>query len=160
MAIDALQNWPAIFHPLVHWFLAPCREIREQEVRARKIVEPLFKKRREETAESLRNGMTPERKYDSIQWLEECADGRPYDETVLELALFLAAVHTTSDLMTKVMVDLCQHPDLIEPLREEISTNVAQYGWDKLGLHELKLMDSVLKESQRINPALIGTSCS
>lgn len=159
VAIDALQRWPTPLHRFVHWFLPPCREIRRQERRARSILKPLFDKRRAEKAAALQQCITPERVYDSIEWMEECADGKPYDETILELALFLAAVHTTSDLMTKVIVDLCEHPELIERLRQEITVNLGKSGWEKLALHELKLMDSVLKESQRTNPALIGMFC-
>ncbi|XP_044717952.1 cytochrome p450 domain-containing protein [Hirsutella rhossiliensis] len=51
----------------------------------------------------------------------------------------------------------CDHPELIEPLREEIIAVLSQSGWSKRSLYSLKLMDSVLKESQRMKPISVAS---
>ncbi|KAJ0340184.1 hypothetical protein COL922a_003616 [Colletotrichum nupharicola] len=57
------------------------------------------------------------------------------------------------------MVDLAQHPELFQPLREELVRVLGTEGLKKSALNNLKLMDSVLKESQRLKPALLCTWC-
>lgn len=71
-----------------------------------------------------------------------------------QLALALTAIHTTSSALTRVIFDLCQHPEWVEPLREEVRRVLAEDGgeWRKSTLLKMRLMDSVLKESQRISP--------
>ena len=74
-----------------------------------------------------------------------------------QVGLALAAIHTTSNLITNVVYDLAAYPEYIEPLREEIKAVLAEDGsLMKTSLLKLKLMDSVIKESQRINPVSIG----
>ncbi|KAI8239423.1 Cytochrome P450 monooxygenase eqxH [Colletotrichum sp. SAR 10_99] len=55
------------------------------------------------------------------------------------------------------MMDLAQHPELFQPLREELVRVLGTEGLKKSALNNLKLMDSVLKESQRLKPALLCT---
>ncbi|KPM45297.1 hypothetical protein AK830_g1253 [Neonectria ditissima] len=43
-------------------------------------------------------------------------------------------------------------PQVIDDLRREIVAVIGEGGWKKTSLHNLKLMDSVLKESQRPKP--------
>lgn len=65
----------------------------------------------------------------------------------------LAAIHTTSNLLTNVIYDLAAYPEYIQPLRDEICAVAAEDGvLKKTSLLKLKLMDSVMKESQRTNP--------
>ncbi|KAI8287264.1 Cytochrome P450 monooxygenase [Colletotrichum sp. SAR11_57] len=80
-----------------------------------------------------------------------------YDPATQQITLSLVAIHTTSDLLQQTMVDLAQHPDLFEPLREELVRVLGTEGLKKSALNNLKLMDSVLKESQRLKPALLCT---
>lgn len=48
--------------------------------------------------------------------------------------------------------DILDHPELIPELRQEIITVVTEdQGWKKTSLYKLKLMDSVMKESQRVH---------
>ena len=68
----------------------------------------------------------------------------------------VAAIHTTSDMLTQVLYDLCGRDALIQALREEVITVVQEEGWTKPTLYKLKLMDSVLKESQRLKPISVG----
>ncbi|KAI1259362.1 cytochrome P450 [Xylariaceae sp. FL1019] len=51
------------------------------------------------------------------------------------------------------MVQLAENPDFFALLREEIATVIGASGWEKASLHGLKLLDSALKETQRLKPA-------
>ncbi|GIK03544.1 hypothetical protein Aspvir_007616 [Aspergillus viridinutans] len=88
--------------------------------------------------------------------MEECAKGRSYPPAEAQMAFSLVAIHTTSDMLTQVFLDLCAHEDVIQALREEIVAVIQDEGWKKTALYKLKLMDSVLKESQGLKPIKIG----
>ena len=92
---------------------------------------------------------------DALQWTMDM--GEP-DEGLADLQLFLAgvAIHTTGAALTHMVYDLCQNPWLIPELRREIEEIfVGEDIWSaqsNLHLHKLKLLDSFMKESQRMNP--------
>jgi cytochrome P450 len=59
-------------------------------------------------------------------------------------------MHTTTDLLTQCILELAHHPEIIAPLLEEISRVLKTEGWKKLALYNMKLLDSVIKESLRM----------
>jgi cytochrome P450 len=87
---------------------------------------------------------------------EREAKGRDYDPVVVQLTLSFAAIHTTTDLVTQVMSDLCKNPEIIDDLRQEMVKALSEGGWKKTSLYGMKLLDSVIKESLRIKPTGIG----
>jgi len=97
---------------------------------------------------------------DAIEWFEQdfaaTRDGR-YDPAVAQLILAQAAIETTTELLTQVILDLAQHAELAEALREEVARVIQEGGWRKSSLYEMKLLDSVLKESQRLKPLAMST---
>lgn len=95
---------------------------------------------------------------DLLQWFDDAARRAPYDPTILILRAFFAAIHSTSDLLTKTIFEICTHPDLVDDLREEAARVFKEHGLKKTAIHELRLMDSVIKETQRIQP--LQTSAS
>ncbi|OHE96280.1 cytochrome P450 [Colletotrichum orchidophilum] len=70
--------------------------------------------------------------------------------------LSLAAIHTTIDWLTQTMVDLAEYPKLFQPLRGEFSRVLGAEGFKMMALYKPKLMDSVIKESQRRKPVLLS----
>lgn len=70
--------------------------------------------------------------------------------SIFRIGLSLVAIHTTSDLLQEVMIRIAQHPELFEVLRNEIVEVLGRDGLKKTALYNLKTMDSVLKESQRL----------
>ena len=46
-----------------------------------------------------------------------------------QIGLSLAAIHTTSDLITQSVVNLCKYPEVIPALREEALDVLSKYGW-------------------------------
>lgn len=155
LAARELRQWPSVLRPLVHWFLPAAQRTRKHMKVGREIIQREINKR------GLVQGKIPEkvqgRRSDALDWSHEVAAGRLFDATQLQIGLGLAAIHTTSNLLTNVMYDLTAYPEYIEPLREEIKTIAEEEGiLQKTSLTKLRLMDSVLKETQRVNPVSMG----
>jgi cytochrome P450 len=51
---------------------------------------------------------------------------------------------------------LLSNPKYFEPLRQEIEAAIAEEGWTKAGMDKLHKLDSVLRETQRMNTTGIG----
>ncbi|KAH1310579.1 hypothetical protein KXX24_004845 [Aspergillus fumigatus] len=154
-AARELRLWPSVTQPLVHWFLPSTRRVRKHISVAKKIVQKEIEKR-----ELIRQGKlleySPPKPNDALDWFREVAAGRPYDITKSQITLSLAAIHTTSNLLTNIMYDLIAYQEYIQPLRDEIVAVVKEEGClKKTSLTKLKLMDSFIKETQRLNPVSI-----
>jgi cytochrome P450 len=144
-------RWP------VERLLPLCRRVRRDYRACAKMLAPVLKERYDEIAAAEREGRQPNLPDDSIEWFRNAAHGRHYEETDLQIALQLAAIHTTSDLLCQTILDICVNTDLIQPLREEAVEVLSKYGWKKLALTELRLLDSVFKESQRLKPIAMAS---
>lgn len=80
------------------------------------------------------------------------------------------AIHTTTELLTGALLDLAQNNGFIDSLREEMipvleeqngvengdAEGTGKTSWKKNSLYKLKLLDSALKESQRMHTRDIG----
>ncbi|KAE8380925.1 cytochrome P450 [Aspergillus bertholletiae] len=137
MQARQLRLWPIILRPI--------------------LLEPIIQERRAEQTKSLAQGIEPPRYVDSIQWLEDPAKGQWYDATGAQLAMAFAGVYSTSDLLIGGLVDIVRHPHLIKPLRDKIRAVIGEEGWTLASLYKPKLLDSCLKESQRIKPVECAT---
>ncbi|KAL2857577.1 cytochrome P450 [Aspergillus pseudodeflectus] len=156
-AAEALRLWPSFLRSLVAPFLPTVRKIQSELEEARQIIAPVLERRKAEKQAATERGREPEAYHDAMEWMEQCAKGREYDAAVAQLSLSLAAIHTTSDMLTQVLYDICACDGLIEEMRKEIVDVIRAEGWTKMTLNQLKLMDSVLKESQRLKPTTIAT---
>ncbi|KEY63915.1 hypothetical protein S7711_10234 [Stachybotrys chartarum IBT 7711] len=151
-AADNLRRYPKWMRNIVHWFQPGCKETRDQVARAKKIVGPVIEKRRLARKDAAANGLAAPRFDDALDWFEEESHGRPYDAAIIQLNLSVAAIHTTSDLMTETILKLAQTPELMGELRQEISSVLRADRWKKTALYNMKLLDSVIKETQRMRP--------
>lgn len=150
-AADPLREYPRWMRPIVHWFMPSCQEVRRALEEARRTLHPHIVRRNQIKAEALSRG---EKSLfdDAIEWLEQA--GSQKDAATGQITLSLVAIHTTTDLLQQTMVNLALHPELVQPLREEVISVLGSMGLKKTALYELKLMDSVIKESQRQKPIL------
>ncbi|KAK7423219.1 hypothetical protein QQZ08_009115 [Neonectria magnoliae] len=157
-AVEELRLWPSWLRPLAQWFLPHCTAARGLVRDARSLIHPLLEKRHVEKAEAAQKGDKVEYN-DAIEWLEQTAQDKKvyYDPACAQLSLSVAALHSTTDFFTQVMFDIANSPDLVEPLRKEVISVLGESGWSKHSLYKLKLMDSVLKESQRLKPISIAS---
>ncbi|CAI6093148.1 unnamed protein product [Clonostachys chloroleuca] len=151
--LRAFPNW---FRNVAHWVIPQCRNLRWMAPKAREIITPFIEERRRLRAESLAKGEEPEKFDDAIDWFEDESNGAPYDAAIAQLGLSMAAIHTTSDLLTETLLRLARRPELVEELRSEVIQELRKDGWKKTSLYNMKLLDSVIKESQRLRPISMG----
>lgn len=151
-----LRMFPRCTRPFVANLLPFCRKMRKELQEAKDIITPVVEERRTAKQDAIRQGKEPERYVDAMQWMEECAKGRPYDPTLAQISLTLATIHTTSDLLTQTLFYLAERDEIIVALRNEVITVLQGDGWSKSTFNNLKLMDSILKESQRLKPHNMG----
>ncbi|KAF9445324.1 cytochrome P450 [Macrolepiota fuliginosa MF-IS2] len=91
---------------------------------------------------------------DMITWLWDAAPEQ--QRTIRDLAvrmilLNVAAIHTTSSLLTHVLFNLATYTSYVEPLREEITTVIKEHGWNKVAIEKMRKLDSFIKESERLH---------
>lgn len=152
-----LHMFPHFLRTFVCWGLPECKVMKAQLKEARRILAPVIDQRREMKRAAVAAGREVPKFDDALEWLEEeaTARGLTYDETlVVNFQMFttLVAIHTTTDLLQQAMVDLAEHPESIQPIREEIIHQLRTGGLSKSSLYNMQLLDSALKETQRLKP--------
>lgn len=153
---------PAWLKPLASWFIPYTWSVSRNLREALRLLVPMINERRRlEAAE----GPAYEKPNDLLQWMMEEAwcerDARAEKLVHRLLVLAMASVHTTSMACAQAFFDLCEHPEYVEPLREEILEAVrATGGWKKTTLTRMRKMDSFMRESQRLNPPSLSEYCS
>lgn len=154
MAAAQLHFWPKALRPLVHWLLPTFRRVRSVLTEIRSLLGVVLEKSKETP------GMRTEGNPDFlalVEWLDELSAGKEYDPTLIHLAFFFVSLHTATDMLSQVVFDICGREQLMGQLRDEITSVIAQDGGlGKGSLEKLKLLDSVMKESQRLKPAALG----
>lgn len=157
-ATDVLRKYPAGIMRSIAARVEPiCRAAQAQVAEARSILQPVLEKRKAAKAAAAAAGKTIEFN-DAIEWFDNVSakTKASYEPAAMQLFLSIVAIHTTSDLMTQIMTDLAGHPEVIEDLRKEIKEVLSDGGWKKTSLTNMKLLDSVIKESQRLKPIQLG----
>ncbi|KAI8659979.1 hypothetical protein NCS56_01216200 [Fusarium sp. Ph1] len=152
---EDLRMWPESVRPFVHWFLPGCRKLRADVKEARSMINSVVEERRNRSQELVDAGQDVPEYNDAIAWFDKAAKGATYDRAAMQLSLSLAAIHTTTDLLTQVLTRISQNLEILKPLREEMISVLREEGWSKTSLYKMKLLDSVIKESQRMKPTQI-----
>ncbi|KAJ1328159.1 cytochrome P450 monooxygenase 2 [Microdochium nivale] len=155
-AAGELRRYPTWMRRFANaWLLPKSRLARQQITDASRLINRVMEERRmnrrdgKEDSQSVPN---------AIDWFDQESGGDPYDAGRLQITLSTAATHTTTDLLTETMLRLAQDPNFIEELRAEIkAVLVAEGAWTKNALYNLKLVDSALKEAQRLRPIASAT---
>lgn len=157
-AIRKFQHYPPKLRKLLQWFIPECKTVRDQFNTAKGIIGPVIDARRKIKQEARAAGREPPAFDDALEWAEQEAaiKGCTFDMTTFQLMLSVVAIHTSTDLLVQTMLDLAQHPETIQPLRDEIAGILRVDGWKKASLYNMKLLDSVLKETQRLKPVGSG----
>lgn len=155
-AAEELRVYPVLVRYIVHWFMPSCQKARALVKEARRVIGPVIEQRRRARKEAEANGLEYKAPEDAIEWFEAEAHGAAYDPPNAQLIMSIAAIHTTTDLTCQTLTCIAQHPEIIGELREEIRSALAEGGWQKTTLYNMKLLDSVIKESQRLKPIGLG----
>lgn len=140
---------PAAHYTLVHSRLSKGTRARQGSPKAHGAVHP------SEAAGEIEQEI-PKEARDAIDWFYKVVQDEPFDPVTFQLSLATVAIHSTSDMLVQVLHDICSHPQLIDELREGIVNILGAEGFKRSSINNLKLMDSVLKESQRLKPLALG----
>ncbi|KAK1991787.1 trichothecene C-8 hydroxylase [Colletotrichum falcatum] len=147
---------PPVLRPVVHWFIPQCRALRVAMRKARKITRGILEKRRKENEELAARGEPQVVSNDIFGWSELRSGSQPhYDPAASLMALSILALHTTADLLCRTLLDLAERPELVEELRLEMTKALSDKGWKMDAVHEMRLLDSVIKESMRLDPGAL-----
>lgn len=157
-AIAICRLVPSPLRWLAERLLPICRKVRADRRAGAELLAPILAERNQEIEAAEREGREPNLPDDSIEWYRKAAKGRPYNDIDLQIGLSMAAIHTTSDLLGQGLLNLCVHPEMMEPLRNEAVEVLSKFGWKKVALIELHLLDSFLKETQRMKPITMSKS--
>ncbi|KAK0665002.1 Cytochrome P450 monooxygenase pyr3 [Lasiodiplodia hormozganensis] len=157
-AIDGFQAardlrwWPPFMRRLVHAFSPEFGKLQAKMKEARRIIEPEVAARKRARREALLAGEKPHKAADAIEWMDEHAQDEPYDIPLAQVALSFAAIHTTSGMISSLLWELTANPEYIDDLRKEIIDVISDDGgWKKTSLYKMKLLDSCMKEAQRLH---------
>ncbi|GKU10186.1 unnamed protein product, partial [Fusarium langsethiae] len=112
------------------------------------LIDPILERRRSEEKGTVYN--------DSLEWFEKAAKAA-YDPADTQLFLTAVSIHTTVDLLSQALEDICAHPEIIGPLQDEIRSVIKEEGWNTKAWYKMKLLDSALKETQRLKPVQIAS---
>lgn len=64
----------------------------------------------------------------------------------------------SSQSVTQAIYHLAEHPEWLDPLREEMEPILKEEGWTKSAMAKMWKLDSLLRESQRYNGIGLCTS--
>ena len=148
-----MRLFPQFMQPLVSLFTPPAWRVPQNLHFAQKLIVPLVIERKKAQASG---DPSYEKPNDLLQWMIDAAnedEGKPDKLAHRQLLLTLAAIHTSTMAATHVLFDLCERPEYIQPLREEVEQAINEdKGWQKTTLNKMQKLDSFLKESQRVTP--------
>ena len=151
--VTTLRLFPQFIQPFVSLLTPWAWRVPQNLHFAQKLIVPLVIERKQAQSSGDPSYTKPN---DLLQWMIDAADedeGQPRKLAHRQLLLTLAAIHTSTMAATHVLFDLCERPEYIKPLREEIETAIREDGgWQKSTLSKMQKLDSFLKESQRVAP--------
>jgi cytochrome P450 len=91
-----------------------------------------------------------------MTWMMELANDAEYPaENIAQRYIYtiIGSMHTVTAAVVNTVYDLCERPDYVEPLRQEVAQVLEETdGWQKETANQMLRMDSFLKEVQRMNP--------
>lgn len=150
-AVSELHSWGVLLQPIVQWILPHASACRGLMRRARLIMQDVVQDRIHEAEAAEIQGSAAPRYNDVVAWTMQVPSNK-HQAGDIQLALAMAALFTTTELFRQILIDIARHPELVEPLRQEIKKALSDHGLGIAALAKMELLDSVMKESQRLIP--------
>ncbi|KAE9389796.1 cytochrome P450 [Gymnopus androsaceus JB14] len=150
LSAQIINLFPGFLKPIAGRFLT---RMPASMKRAKKHLAPIIEDRLAKE-EEYQTRDWPGKPNDLISWLLD--EAKDEQRTVPDLVsrvlvVEVAAIHTTSTAFCSTLYELAAHPEVVEPLREEIETVVKDSGWTKEGISKMRKLDSFLKETLRFS---------
>ncbi|POS78831.1 ent-kaurene oxidase [Diaporthe helianthi] len=144
----ALKLLPAFLQPVVAPLLPMKRKLARGLEQVQAFLVPLIEERK-------KLGGADEKPEEVIQWMLDAAEGYERDSVNLATRYVYAVVgslFTVSAALVDLVYDITAYPEHLAPLREEVERVLKEDGgWKKGTPAKLEMMDSIMKESQRVN---------
>jgi cytochrome P450 len=149
ISAEYLRILPGFLRPLGALIIPEVRRCRKHLTVAKNIIGPLIQARasgQEKPGD------------DMVQWMVDSATTPEEREITFISQQFLvisfASIHSTTVALTKILYDLASRQEYIKPLREELEAALREEGgvFTRQSVQKMELMDSFLKESQRLSP--------
>ncbi|KAH7014215.1 putative cytochrome P450 [Microdochium trichocladiopsis] len=155
-AVGDLHKYPVWSRRIVNWFLPNASRCRRLQVQARVIIEDVLSKRRAAVNKAQVEGKQPPVYNDALEWGQKDPECKHHPAD-MQLALAMAAMFTTSEMFRQILIDVARHPELVQPLRDEVKQKLSTHGVTVAATSNMVLLDSVMKESQRLSapPAVV-----
>jgi cytochrome P450 len=172
-AKEAIHSYPRYIRDIVAPYLTPVKRLKAFKARGAQLLKPILDAQMaKEGNEKLHRDDIEDEQGTCITWLlKHTPENGRWDPMVLannQMGLSMAAIHTTSMAITAAIYDLAAHPEVIQPLRDEIQQVIDGDGQDvdgegfktlkKSSMPKLWKLDSFLKESQRFTPPQLRKS--
>ena len=98
-----------------------------------------------------------------LNWMSDFAEneieGSPENLASRQIMLGLGSIHTIKNAVSHLIYDLCAHPEYIPEIRQEVEETLLSSGkWDKPTLTKMRKLESLMTESQRMNPPQLRKS--
>ncbi|KAK1563972.1 cytochrome P450 [Colletotrichum navitas] len=158
-AATALKVYPQFLRPIAKYWCPEVSAVQEHMRKAHDLLKPIIEQRR-----ALRDKDTESEQNDLLRWLVNKAQkwGRDDAEFLVhsQLQVTMASLNNTTAAVVHILYDITGHcPQIIPELRAEIQSALDDHdgAWSTSALFNMKLLDSVMKESLRLNPNLMIT---
>lgn len=147
----ALRAFPAFLRPLVNRILPSCRAMQARLQEARELVGRQVQERLEKRGKKSwdEDGNLNEN-IDCFHWMIDLAKGRSLDFAGAQIQLGVVAINTSSEMLVRCILQICDTPDVVPALRDEMISVLKKHGWTKSAMSQMRLLDSFLKENQRV----------
>ncbi|KAI1436258.1 cytochrome P450 [Xylaria sp. CBS 124048] len=153
---NKLREYPVNWRPYIGRLpiIPECRRVRGYYRRARVRIDSILKQREDMKQTAAAAGQPAPVFNDVLEWITQESKERSlkYDPATFQMVLSIVAISTTTELLQSTMVDLLEHPESLKAVRDEIVEVLRTQGWNKMSLYQMKLLDSVIKETQRRKP--------
>lgn len=157
MAVGAVKQFPMWLRRAAAYFTPEVAQVKEHRRKMTAFLAPVIAERRR-AMES--GGEVPD---DVFQWMMERAAAKGVTSVKhladMQLLLTMAAIHTTTLTATRFLYDVAMCPEVITDIRTEIKAVLAETDgvMTAPALFNMKLLDSAMRESQRMSPPFVGT---
>ncbi|KAI4262093.1 MAG: hypothetical protein L6R42_002722, partial [Xanthoria sp. 1 TBL-2021] len=154
----AIAKWPLLLRPLATKILPRARAMKQNYQAMARFLRPVLE-RRLQAWPAERKEKESGRPSDFMQWMLDASQTQPCTlERQYQLLLGNAtdAAFATNISLTHISFDLATYPEYIQPLREEFGDMIERpQDITRARMASLGKLDSILKESHRINPQAV-----
>lgn len=149
-AVMKMKYYPNVIQPLMYRFTPESKKVQEHYKNAKRLITPEIERSRK----AMESGKHDED--DLTTWMIETAKGRKIDLVGAHMVLQVLGMGNMTEFAVVCALQLCESPECVQPLREEVMSVLREYGWSKTALSSMKLLDSFMKEVHRLHAAQIG----